>query len=244
MPRHARTISRALARTLGADSSFTSVANGADVRIRRASASCCFQHRYVLSPNVTPERFTVEGLRKAVAETIDLLASPAGLLVKSLVPRDPTGEFLAVVDQMRPVGGPRTADGVWVTTDGSRAVLIARTRASGSDTDGQSRAVAAVDRGVCGCLDARRHAGRQAAPHRSRRVLRALARDDHARRRTARGCQHAHRRDDSVSRAIVRRVALALGLLPVVCGALAGRRPRCRWDSARCTASRSDSARR
>jgi predicted exporter len=36
------------------------------------------RYRYVLSPRVTPERFTVRGLREAVEETIDLLASPAG----------------------------------------------------------------------------------------------------------------------------------------------------------------------
>lgn len=51
-----------------------------------------FRHRYLLSPAVTPERFTVGGLRSAIAESIDVLASPAGLLVKRLLPQDPTGE--------------------------------------------------------------------------------------------------------------------------------------------------------
>ena len=213
-------ISRALARTLGADSSFTSVANGATSGLTR-EREFLFQHRYALSPNVTPDRFTVEGLRKAVAETIDLLASPAGLLVKSLVPRDPTGEFLAVVDQMRPVGGPRTADGVWVTTDGSRAVLIARTRASGSDTDGQSRAVAAVERGFA---DASTRVDMQGAkllltgPGVFSVRSRAMIIRDVERLAVASTLIVA----TVLFLAYRSPVALALGLLPVACGALAG----------------------
>ena len=222
-------------------SSFTSVANGATSGLTR-ERELLFQHRYALSPNVTPERFTVEGLRKAIAETIDLLASPAGLLVKSLVPRDPTGEFLAVVEQMRPAEGraPRMASGC--PTDGKRAVLIARTRASGSDIDA-SRAQWQRSSAGLRMPRARRQPGRQAAPHRSRRVLRALARDDRSRRRATRDRQHAHRRDDSVLSPIVRLRRSPSDSSPSSAAhSLAS--PPCRWDSARCTASRSDSARR
>jgi predicted exporter len=57
----------------------------------RAQRDLLLAYRYVLRPNVTPARFTVEGLRAAISETVELLASPAGLLVKPLVARDPTG---------------------------------------------------------------------------------------------------------------------------------------------------------
>jgi predicted exporter len=138
-------ISRALAQALDADPRFTSAANGASAGFAR-ERELLFAHRYALSPRVTPERFTVDGLRAAIAETLDLLASPAGLLVKSLVPRDPTGELLALLERMHPAAGPRSANGVWVSADGSRAVLVARTRASGSDIDAQAQAMAAVER--------------------------------------------------------------------------------------------------
>jgi predicted exporter len=183
--------------------------------------SCLFQHRYALSPNVTPDRFTVEGLRKAVAETIDLLASPAGLLVKSLVPRDPTGEFLAVVDQMRPVGGPRTADGVWVTTDGKPRSADRAHRASGSDTDGQSRAVAAVERGFADAsarVDMRGAKLLLTGPGVFSVRSRAMIIRDVERLAIASTLIVA----TVLFLAYRSPVALALGLLPVACGALAG----------------------
>jgi predicted exporter len=124
---------------------FGLVANGQAAGLER-ERELLLAHRYALSPNVTPERFTVEGLRAAVGETVDLLASPAGMLVKPFVTRDPTGEMLAVIERLRPEGGPRTIEGVWASRDGGRALLLARTKASGADTDAQARAVAAVEK--------------------------------------------------------------------------------------------------
>jgi len=142
-PARAR-VSRALARSLGSDPLFTSATNGVPAGFER-ERKLLLEHRYALSPNVAPGRFSVEGLRAAIGETLDLLASPVGLLVKSLVARDPTGETLAVIDQMRPAQGPREVEGVWTSADGNRALLVARTRATGSDIDAQERAVAAVE---------------------------------------------------------------------------------------------------
>ncbi|HWW78628.1 MAG TPA: MMPL family transporter, partial [Steroidobacteraceae bacterium] len=103
-----------------------------------------FEHRYLLSDSVTPERFTVEGLKGAIQDTVDLLASPAGLLVKELLPHDPTGEMVEIVGQLGGGGAPRTENGVWNSGDGKRALIVAQTRALGSDTDGQQRAVEAI----------------------------------------------------------------------------------------------------
>ena len=138
-------LSRSLAKSLGAEALFSSAANGAAAAFER-ERELLLAHRYALSPNVAPARFGVEGLRASIGETVELLASPAGLALKSLVPRDPTLEMLAVLEHLKPAEGPRVADGVWVSADGNRAVLIARTRASGSDIDAQSRAVACVER--------------------------------------------------------------------------------------------------
>jgi len=81
-----------------------------------------FDHRYLLSAAVTPERFTVAGLRAAIQDTIDLLASPVGLLVKDMLPQDPTGEMVEIINQLASGGQPRTGDGVWVSGDGKRAL--------------------------------------------------------------------------------------------------------------------------
>ncbi|WP_299069142.1 hypothetical protein [Accumulibacter sp.] len=103
-----------------------------------------FRHRYLLSPAVTPERFTVGGLRSAIAESIDVLASPAGLLVKRLLPQDPTGELLGLLAGLDAGAQPNSRAGVWASRDGERALLLAQTTALGSDTDGQAAAIAAI----------------------------------------------------------------------------------------------------
>ena len=136
-------ISMAMAQRLRSDPQFAAVSNGESAGTDR-DREFLFNNRYLLSENVTAQRFTVDGLKDAVQDTIDLLASPAGMLVKDMLPHDPTGEIVQVVGQVSGGGAPRTADGVWVSGDGKRALIVAQTRALGSDTDGQQRAVEAV----------------------------------------------------------------------------------------------------
>lgn len=147
-------LSEALAQRLRADSRFVSVVNGDEATTRRDEAFL-FAHRYVLSSTVTPQRFTVAGLREAIGNTIDMLASPAGLLAKSMVPSDPTGEMLTLLGQLGERQPPRTLDGVWASKDGTRALLIVQTRAAGSDTDGQESAVQAIRSAFDASLGAR-----------------------------------------------------------------------------------------
>jgi predicted exporter len=137
-------VSMAMANRLrSATALFVSVNNGESSGTDRDRAFL-FSHRYLLSESVTPERFTVAGLKDAIQDTVDLLASPAGLLVKELLPHDPTGEMVQIVGQLGSGSAPRTEAGVWASGDGKRALLVAQTHALGSDTDGQQRAVEAI----------------------------------------------------------------------------------------------------
>jgi predicted exporter len=137
-------VSTAMAKRLRPDDTvFVSVNNGESSGTDR-DRDFLFSHRYLLSESVTPERFTVAGLKDAIQDTVDMLASPAGLLVKELLPHDPTGEMVQIVGQLGSGGAPRTEAGVWASGDGKRALLVAQTRALGSDTDGQQRAVEAI----------------------------------------------------------------------------------------------------
>jgi len=147
-------LSRSLAARLRADPEFLAVENG-DAAAARRDEAFLFAHRYLLSRTVTPQRFSVAGLKEAIGNTIDLLTSPAGVLVKSLVPSDPTGEMLTLLDQLGRNQPPRTQDGVWVSKDGKRALLLVRTRAAGSDTDGQQHAVEALQAAFAAALAAR-----------------------------------------------------------------------------------------
>jgi predicted exporter len=136
-------ISLSMGKRLRTDPQFVSVNNGEPVALDR-DRELLFNHRYLLSEAVNPAHFTATGLRESIQETLDLLASPAGMLVKALLPRDPTGEMLHIIDQLGNERQPPTVDGAWASRDGKRALMVVQTRAAGSDTDGQERAIAAV----------------------------------------------------------------------------------------------------
>ncbi|RZL31898.1 MAG: transporter, partial [Rubrivivax sp.] len=65
------------------------------------------ERRYLLSPAVTPERFTAGGLREGINETLSLLGTPAGTALKPLLEQDPTGEVQRIAESMIPVKSPR-----------------------------------------------------------------------------------------------------------------------------------------
>jgi predicted exporter len=135
--------SRSLAAALRASGAFEAVHNGeqdawADI------GRWLFERRYQLSPAVTPERYTAEGLREALDETYALLGTPAGAALKPLLASDPTGETRRLAEALLPSQAPRREGGVWVSRAGDRAVLMASVRAAGADLDAQAAAIAAA----------------------------------------------------------------------------------------------------
>ena len=135
--------SRALAAALRASGRFTQVSNGE----REGYAEFgrwLFEHRYQLSPALTPAHFTAAGLREALDETLALLGTPAGALVKPLLERDPSGETQRIAEGLIPQGAPRSAQGVWISRQGDAAVLMLLTRAAGKDLDAQQAAIDTV----------------------------------------------------------------------------------------------------
>ena len=135
--------SKALARELRASGLFEQVQNG-ERDSWRASGEWIVAHRYLLSPAVTPARFTVEGLRDAIDDSLSLLGTPAGAAIKPLLARDPTGETQRIAETLIPAEAPRMEEGVWVSRQAPRALLLASTRAAGSDLDGQAHALQRV----------------------------------------------------------------------------------------------------
>ncbi|QID16469.1 MMPL family transporter [Nitrogeniibacter mangrovi] len=135
--------SQALAGALRASPAFVAVSNGESIGTDK-DQRWLFDHRYRLSPAVTPERFSVAGLHAAIAESIDLLASSAGLLLKPIIARDPTAETLQVIEHFSRYRDAPTQAGLWTSRDGARTLLLATTAASGADTDGQAAAIATL----------------------------------------------------------------------------------------------------
>ncbi|KVW34922.1 MMPL family transporter [Burkholderia ubonensis] len=138
-------LSRRMAAALRDDPQFAAVNNGEPVNDAR-DQQFIVAHRYLLSPAVTPQRFTADGLHQALGDSLDLLGSSADLVAKALLPRDPTGEVAALVGQLDSGTLPASRNGVWASRDGARAVLVVQTAAAGSDTDAQARAIDAVRR--------------------------------------------------------------------------------------------------
>jgi predicted exporter len=136
--------SRALAAALRADPQFTQAANG-DGQSLQADRAFVFQQRYLLSPTVDAARFSVDGLHAAIGETITAVAGPAGMLAASLLPRDPTGETLQLIDALAGPVAPHRVGGVWAARDGGRALLLVALRAPLLESDAQQQALATLD---------------------------------------------------------------------------------------------------
>lgn len=135
--------SRALAQKLGHTAEFDYAANGSLDQFA-AHGEVLMRHRYALSPQVNAEHFAAPALRTALEEQLDQLASPFGVLSRTTLARDPTGEFLATLRQIDPGAMPGLRQGVWFSADGKRAFLIAQTRAPGFDSLRQAEAMAKV----------------------------------------------------------------------------------------------------
>jgi len=138
-------VSRQMALRLRTNPAVLAIDNGNEAQLER-DREFLFGHRYLLSPRVSPQLFTAGGLHAAIGAALNVLASSAGPLVKPLFLRDPTLETLAIIESLDASHARHSAAGVWSSPDGTRALILARTRASGADIDGQQAACAALER--------------------------------------------------------------------------------------------------
>ena len=135
--------SRKIAHSLKETALFTSVNNGdpADFTVER---DILMRHRYLLSSAVTPEHFSTPALRSALERQLQLLGSPAGAVLKSALPSDPTGEVVHILSEFSTTDQPSMLHGIWFSRDHTRAQLVAETSAPGFDLDQQDAAVRAI----------------------------------------------------------------------------------------------------
>ena len=133
-------ISRALAAPLRASGRFASVSNGEESGFEN-DRELVWRYRYLLSPAISAERFSVEALHASLRELLAQLASPAGALMQRSAAADPGGELLRLIDEFTPQARPHLHAAVWFSKDRSRALLLAQTKAPGSDIDAQQAAL-------------------------------------------------------------------------------------------------------
>jgi predicted exporter len=144
-PAEAASLSKALAARLRGQAAFADVENGEQADFARDRA-VLWENRYVLSDRIDAAHFAAAALRGALRDDLDALGSSAGFLVKRTLAADPTGEFLYVLQHLlgEGGGGPARRDGVWMSPDGRRALLLVRLAGAGSDIDAAERALGAI----------------------------------------------------------------------------------------------------
>ena len=98
-----------------------------------------FQYRYALSPNVQESTFNRDHLRDSLELRLSDLTSPLSPMVKELIPADPTGEFMKILQAWMTWTAPARHQGVWFSSDLRRALLVAETHAAGFDMEAQEQ---------------------------------------------------------------------------------------------------------
>lgn len=136
-------VSKDLSRRLSRQDAFAAVKNGENARIQK-ERSYLWHNRYLLSPDVTSRKFSPIRLRQALESDLEMLESPASMLIKDRVGSDPTGEFLHLLKPFNARVGTQTRDGVWFSADGRRALLVVQTKAPASDIDSQKKALTVI----------------------------------------------------------------------------------------------------
>lgn len=140
--------STTLAQALRETDLFTQVNNGALSSWSVRDRQLLFEHRYLLSPQTGGSRFTTEALHASLQERLQALVSPLGVLEKRTLPRDPTGELQSVLQVWTGTEAPVRPPEIWFTADGSKALLMAQTRAPAFALDAQAAALARIEQEV------------------------------------------------------------------------------------------------
>ena len=133
-------LSKGMAAQLRGDSALVALHNGERIGLDK-DFDLLWRNRYLLSDAVTPQRFTVEGLRGSLGNYLDLLGTPMSGMVQRVLPTDPSGELIHLLLKLEGQHSPSIQDDVWFSRDGKRALLLAQTKASGSDIDAQELAM-------------------------------------------------------------------------------------------------------
>ena len=103
-----------------------------------------WNNRYLLSDAITAQRFSAAGLKESLSGYLDLLGTPMGGMAQRVLPKDPGGELIHLLEQLQGQGHPAIQDDVWFSRDGTRAMLLAHTKGAGNDIDAQERAMLAI----------------------------------------------------------------------------------------------------
>jgi predicted exporter len=155
-------LSKTMAGALRMDTAFSIISNGDEAAFAR-DRDVLWRNRYLLSPAVAPEHFAPAALHAALEADVQLLGSELGMLAKRSIAADPTGEMLRLIGAFSAQAHPAMHDGVWVSPDKTRALLMVQTVAAGFDIDAQEQAVHRIETAFASARQRASAAGRPAA---------------------------------------------------------------------------------
>jgi predicted exporter len=137
-------ISRAVGDRLRLSAQFSFVGNGS-LDLSDSERDLIFQYRYLLSPVGDPGAFGTEALKGRLAGLLEGLRSAASPLLARFGFADPTGAFFDLLRGWLGQSRVQLRGGAWFAegADPARALIVARSRASGLDTQAQAVAVEA-----------------------------------------------------------------------------------------------------
>jgi predicted exporter len=130
--------SKQLAAWMRESGAFQYVGNGEQV-LTKEEQERLFRYRYVLSPGVQESTFSRDHLRDSLERRLSDLSAPLSPMVKALIPADPTGEFMTILQTWMTWTAPKRQQGVWFSSDLRRALLLAETHAAGFDMESQKQ---------------------------------------------------------------------------------------------------------
>jgi predicted exporter len=145
-PERLADVSRLLVESLRDNPAFRFVTNGQ--MSAEAFPDGLLPYRFLLSPTVDTQSFDAAYLHAQLEARARDLASPAGIFLEPLLPRDPTLEALKVLERWQPMQQPRQDFDVWFDRQGRRALLVAETRAPAFDPPSQRSAISQIDRAL------------------------------------------------------------------------------------------------
>lgn len=137
--------SLAVARSLRDSALFTTVETGAVGTVTPQLLGSLWDRRYILSPALDAGAFTADQLRADLQAGLNRLAGAEGWVMRDLFPADPTGRLTTLLASLQGTTGPQRRNGLWMSADGTRALLVARSRAGGLDLPAQIQVASAID---------------------------------------------------------------------------------------------------
>ncbi|MCI4410042.1 MAG: MMPL family transporter [Thiotrichales bacterium] len=127
--------SHELTKALSKTQDFLSVRNGNQQQSNEILAFI-HQYRYLLSDRLDENSFGVTQLHHDIEDSIQRLTTDSDALLKPYFLADPTGETLHILRQLIGEGSIHQVGSAWASQDETQLLIVAESRASGSDLDG------------------------------------------------------------------------------------------------------------